>query len=248
MTGLSLALTWTARQVPKEGCSAAECEDAFAANELRGRFAVADGASESADAGRWARMLVDGFVGVNSTSGISWLREARSLWSASAGNESVPWYVEEKRSAGAFATLVTLALGPPELEGAGRWQASAVGDSCLFRVRNGQLNKAFPYRDADDFSTRPALVGSRRGAGTADNVRKTSGTWQPADRFFLMTDALAQWFLRACAMDRQPWADLSVAVAAKPEVFTIWVGDRRADRSLRNDDVTLLIVEIAAAC
>jgi hypothetical protein len=63
-----------------------------------------------------------------------------------------------------------------------------------------------------------------------------------------MTDALAQWFLRACAMDRQPWADLSVAVAAKPEVFTIWVGDRRADRSLRNDDVTLLIVEIAAAC
>ena len=47
---------------PRTGNAAEECEDAFACNDPAGRFAVADGASESIFAGEWARLLCEAFV------------------------------------------------------------------------------------------------------------------------------------------------------------------------------------------
>ena len=48
--------------LPKRGHSADEFEDAFAFDPAAGRYAVADGASESSFAGLWARLLVEGFI------------------------------------------------------------------------------------------------------------------------------------------------------------------------------------------
>lgn len=50
------------RSVPKRGSTVAECEDAFACDLARGRFALADGATEGYPSGPWAKMLVDAFV------------------------------------------------------------------------------------------------------------------------------------------------------------------------------------------
>src|SRR3954467_337457 len=47
---------------PRRGHGAGECQDACATDRERGRFAIADGAAESAHAGLWARLLVEGFV------------------------------------------------------------------------------------------------------------------------------------------------------------------------------------------
>src|SRR6266404_6244133 len=52
-----MALSWHAFAVPKRGNSTEEYEDAFAANPNAGRFAIADGASESSFASLWAKLL-----------------------------------------------------------------------------------------------------------------------------------------------------------------------------------------------
>src|SRR5579864_4709874 len=49
--------------VPREGNGPSDCLDASAGDTQRGRFALADGASEGGpDSGRWARVLVEDFV------------------------------------------------------------------------------------------------------------------------------------------------------------------------------------------
>src|SRR5207237_3291793 len=102
--------------------------------------------------------------------------------------------------AGAFATFLGLVV-----EEAG-WHALAVGDSCLFQVRDGGLLRAFPLTRAADFGNSPHLVGSRAPGpgGTHPPGLRKQGDRRPGDRLWLMTDALAQWFLRDAEAGRAP--------------------------------------------
>src|SRR5262245_47644955 len=96
---------WRVLRLPKDGNSDSEYEDAWAANPVGGRFAVADGASESAFAGLWARLLVEGFLTARRPRDLrDWLGDARGQWSAEVMGLKLPWYVEMKREQGAFAT------------------------------------------------------------------------------------------------------------------------------------------------
>jgi hypothetical protein len=54
------AIHWSSFSLHKDGNRPDEYEDAFAGNPKVGRFAVADGASESSFAALWAKLLVDG--------------------------------------------------------------------------------------------------------------------------------------------------------------------------------------------
>src|SRR5438309_355857 len=105
-------LAWRAFHLPRRGHAPAEYEDAFAADPCSGRFAVADGASESSFAGRWARLLVEGFVGgAQDPWGADWLVPLRRRWVEEVAPLPLPWYAEAKREQGAFATLLGVALG-----------------------------------------------------------------------------------------------------------------------------------------
>ena len=64
------------------------------------------------------------------------------------------------------------------------------------------------------------------------------------DRILLMTDALAQWFLAETEMGRRPWAALGRLTT--PEQFSAFVDCLRAGGAMRNDDVTLVSLEVAA--
>jgi hypothetical protein len=59
-----------------------------------------------------------------------------------------------------------------------------------------------------------------------------------------MTDALAQWFLAEAELGRRPWGAL--AKVTTPEQFAAYIDCLRAGGALRNDDVTLVSVEVAA--
>ncbi|HKI34016.1 MAG TPA: protein phosphatase 2C domain-containing protein [Gemmataceae bacterium] len=237
MTRRSPPASCQALSLPKRGNAADEYEDAFAADSPAGRFAVADGASESSFAGLWARLLVEGFV----RPAPGWLDAARRSWAAGVGGQPLPWYAEAKRDDGAFATLLGLVVGD------GRWHALAVGDSCLFQVRQDRLIEAFPLRRSAEFGNRPLLIGSRPPVAPASEVRAEGrGGWQPADRFLLMTDALAQWFLRRHEAGDRPWEELT-RLPTKPDAsdaFATWVEERRRHDGLRNDDVTLVLVGV----
>ena len=273
-----VSLCWQPFGLPKRGHSAEEYEDAFAADPRTGRFAVADGASESSFAALWAQLLVNGFVYADRPpspltptprprsgdegrvilpplsprgergargEGMDWLAALRQHWAAKVDAQPLPWYAEAKRQQGAFATLLGLVVRRCRGQHVGRWRAWAVGDSCLFQVRGDHLIRAFPVLRSRDFDGYPDLLGSRPSANDrliAERQRYDRGRWQPDDRFFLMTDALAVWFLREYEAGRRPWRPITdVLNPPSPAAgFASWVAQLRQREELRNDDVTLI--------
>jgi hypothetical protein len=234
--------------LPRRGYSLDECQDASAGDAERGRFAIADGAAESPYSAQWAHLLVEEFVR-QSERGANWLPSLQERWiNANGGNssrnslfeEGVPWYLEPGLNQGAFATFLGLVI-----EETG-WHALAVGDSCLFQVRHDNLVRAFPLTRSVDFSNAPWLVGSRAVLQMAPDKygMQQDGDWQPGDRFWLMTDALARWFLTRVEEGGKPWLALETLLAADDGAFAAWIEDLRTARQLRNDDVTLLVVSV----
>jgi hypothetical protein len=230
-------LTANVFAVPKAGNRPDEYEDATASDLLSGRFAIADGATESSFAAEWARLLSGAFVErpVERGGWSDWLTGPRSCWEGRVGGLELPWYAEEKREAGAFATLLGL-----EFQGRGWWRAVAIGDSCLFQLRGSELIVAFPLEEADSFDNRPDLIQSHPEGGPPCELWAEGGC-EPGDRFLLATDALASWLLAQAEAGRPAWAELE-AVADADE-FARRVEAWRAGHRLHNDDVTLLVID-----
>ncbi len=246
MNTRSPPLKWQILRVPKRGHKIEEYEDAAAGHGLSGRFAVADGATESAFAGSWARALAEAFVnGPMATSGwAAWLPEVRSRWLNEVGEQELPWYLEEKFEQGAFATLLGLELVP--FEGAWEWKAVAVGDCCLFHVRGKNLLCSFPVEKSTDFGTQPDLLGSRSANGDKPRDQWAKGRAKAGDSFLLMSDALAQCALRRDESKRAPWRELRELLSAvdPQSVFQTWVEASWDSKELKTDDVTLLVIEL----
>lgn len=246
--------------LPKSGNTTDEYEDAFYPardGEYGGteaRFAVADGASEGMLSGQWAQILVRSYcrmVGPGDLSAL--LKRAQQSWQEwrqhylderARQDRPVQWFEEPGLEKGAFSTLLGLTLS--EGDGAGRWEALALGDSCLFQIRAGDLMAAVPIDDAQAFGSRPYLIASHpaRNNGLLDFVHYAGGTWESGDQFYLMTDALAHWFMTACEADAVPWRTLQAAATSAAPAFQTWIASLKMDHLIRNDDVTLLCLEV----
>ncbi|MFN8463978.1 MAG: protein phosphatase 2C domain-containing protein [Caldilineaceae bacterium] len=244
--------------LPKAGRSAEEYEDAYWPRrdgryplEDGVRCAVADGATESSFAQRWARQLVitycnpstpgpadaAGFRAALDCQGASWVRHIYA--------KPLAWNFQVKAQRGAFATLLGITFTGCE-NGERRWDAVAVGDSCLFQARAGELICSWPQLASGDFGFHPQLLCSI----AANNERvwagldglTTSGTWAAGDLFLLMTDALAKWFVTAQENKHRPWETLKEVAASAS--FSGWIEERRAGQEMPNDDVTLMIISL----
>jgi hypothetical protein len=245
--------------LPKAGRSADEYEDAFwptaegaYALEQETRFAVADGATESSFARRWARHLVlaycnpltpppadaAGFRQEIERRGARWMRYVYA--------KPLAWNFLAKAQRGAHATLTGVAFMPYEGT-TGRWDALAVGDTCLFQVRDGQLVRAFPVQEAEAFGYHPQLLCSVSRANEQVwaewDQRLTHGEWAAGDLFLLMTDALAKWFVERVEEGVRPWETL-LEEALSSERFQEWVACTRTKAAMQNDDVTLMLITI----
>lgn len=266
-----VVLGYRAFRLPRQGYGLEECQDALGGNAERGRFAIADGAAESPYSSLWAQLLVEEFVRQSERlpSWTSWLPSLQERWSAQVTvyerwaaytpqsvngttpttektEAAVPWYLEPGLMQGAFSTFLGLVI-----EGRS-WYAVAVGDSCLFQVRQDEMIRAFPLTRAADFSNAPWLVGSRTSPIEVPhkNGLQQRGDCQPGDRLYLMTDALAHWFLLQAEADGKPWLAFEPLVytagdgASAQQAFAAWIEQLRAARQLRNDDVTLLVISL----
>ena len=233
------ALVWHAFHLPKEGNTEKEYEDAFAGDPAAGRFAIADGATESAFAGPWAAQLAQGYVNQVGP-WATWMPAAREQWRADHANPESPWYAEAKLEEGAYATLLGVRFTARDHKGRCGWTARAVGDSCLFHIRDQKVYRRFPLRRAKEFTNRPHLICSNRERGYTwrEGHRRARGRWRPDDQLLLMTDALAQWFLLAYEAGHKPWKKLQRIEDAAD--FAAFIARLRGKRKIRNDDVTLL--------
>lgn len=254
----------TAFWVPKAGNQDSEYEDAYcpigpidAEGASLSRFAVADGATETSFSRLWAKQLVEAYIAgeFEKIPDWKWLAELQEKWSSTVNSKPLPWYAEQKIESGAFAAVVGLTLTSPEADSqAGTWHAEAIGDSCLFQIRDSQIVTKFPLGAAEEFTNSPTLIASKPGeaSGLASLVLKEGG-WECGDQFYLMTDAVAAWFLWATENSESPWEivrDLDAADEATAGKFGLrsfrqWVDCARAQGLMRNDDVTLYRIEIA---
>ena len=248
-------------RLPKSGNSPAEYEDASlvvypqrmgASGRRTARAAMSDGASESAFAREWANVLVDAFVsrppdmcGLTEHSMSDWLASAQEEWDAGVPWDRIPWHGEAKARAGAFATLLGLTVAVRS--GSSQrlsWRAVAVGDSCLFVVRDDRLWLSFPLEDAAQFDNSPTLVCSNPDnvGDLWENVHRTGGDCVAGDSFILASDALACWFLDRSAEGEKPWETL---LSLDASGWGTWVEEQRRAGAMRNDDTTVVIIRVA---
>lgn len=255
---------------PKRGASIAEYEDAkFVGSDGKAegeisqwplRAIIADGATESLLAGRWARHLVttfgsscadittaDGFSTAYGDSVAGWTQELHQYKEERARRDSpIQWYEEPKLARGAHSTLLAVELRDGAEGRSPVWAAAAVGDACVFHVREEQLLRSFPMARAEDFSNQTALLNSHGTPQTAlrRHLATDARDWQAEDQFYLATDALAAWCLQTTAEGGRPWEvlrDLDTADANGS--FSDLVDGLRADRALRDDDTTLIRID-----
>lgn len=235
----------------KSGNAPEEYEDAFCPDgydEVTNvfRVAIADGASETAFSGDWAEWLVHAYCdGVLATSSLArGLLRLQRRWLKFVSRPSLPWYLEEKIRQGAYSSLTGLTLKEnSEQRSLRNWEATAVGDSCLFQIRDNVLLTSWPLSRADEFTNRPTLLSSNslQLGDVANHIKNTSGEWKAGDTFYLMTDALARWFLQAIGPTRDLTGVTRVFQSiTRPGELSDAVRNLRAAHLLHNDDITLL--------
>lgn len=218
--------------VTKRSRQSSENEDSAAADAESGRFAVADGASTSARPEVWSRLLVHAYVG----DGLDpctepTLGQLRRQWWGLVAAAPLPWYASAKLAQGGASTFAGLALDRAR----GCFEASTVGDSCVFQFRDGRLLVAVPIAQSDAFSRFTQAVSTRVEDGTPD-CRRQDGEYRPGDVFVLATDAMSQFLLDRYERNEQVPAFGSAAD------FPRRVEAYRRSGLLQDDDTTICVV------
>jgi hypothetical protein len=224
------------------------------------RYAIADGASTAYLSGLWAGTLVDEFgLCESEITNKNFLDLVQTLidkkWTArltdytkNREDEGKPlsWYDEMALQNGAASTFLEISFALEENKFKENFSALAIGDSCLFHVRNDDLVTKFPLNSSADFDNSPLLISSdsKRNANLQEKIAYLKDqSIATGDQILLMTDALASWFLQEYEKEAKPWEIIGKKAVNKTS-FSEWVEELRENKLIRNDDVTLMILII----
>ena len=246
--------TW---HTPKAGYETDEYEDAFAVSEPTDtaplRVAVTDGATGATFSALWATLLAQDYANGKLTPETLVSRAGRlsQEWNRQVQGNPLPWYAQAKITRdGSHAALCGVTITP----GTGTYHALCVGDCAVFHLRpvpdsddDFALVRALPYARWDDFGSSPVLIGtsSAKHVGLAAHIVTGAGVLEPGDVLYVMSDALAAWFLREWEKKRAPWkwlAPLDLPDGAGDATLSATVRDLRDTKRLKDDDVTVVRV------
>lgn len=201
-------------------------------------------------------MLVEAFISAAALSSAG-LRQALQMSIDKAGTKwaefmltrTLPWYAEQKAVQGSHAAMTGVRLVSSDNPGklffqkrSYRWEAVSVGDVCLFIISGDELTDAFPINSSDEFDNVPSLISSLQGSADTANIKTKSGELRHGQTLLLMSDALAEWFLKSRENGFLPWKTLG---SIKNEAdFKHFINDLRARKLIKNDDVTALSITV----
>ena len=214
--------------------------------------AIADGATDSAFAARWAQELTQLFVKsppVNDEGDLSdisaWLKPAQDAWRESVPWDRVPWHGIDKARRGAVATFLGLTIESAD-DGQLKVRSIAVGDCELIIIDSkDQMTMKFPVKKASEFNNRPDLICSnpKGNQGLDTLVKRDTASISLHDLVILTTDAMAEWLLsegntsdrcrQISQMDHTAFAD--------------WLESERNCGRIKNDDTTIAFIEFKSA-
>jgi hypothetical protein len=236
--------------LPKSGYTITECEDAISVNMERGKFGLADGATEAFDSRTWAMRLATSWA---QTENAPLTQEEFRAWVAEEGRAlhdswnglKLSWYAEEKARGGSFAAFVGVELDFHE--STPRWRTVALGDACFLHCRRDQILRALPLSDSRSFTAAPYLVPSH--ASMQDEafarVHVDSGNMEQGDVLMLLSDAASAWYLMLAETEDEMRArfDLLMRAGEDEELARLFEAERVAGR-IKDDDVAVIRVEL----
>jgi hypothetical protein len=117
-------------------------EDATACADVKGIYAVSDGASDSFASRRWARILVSRYVR-RPVVDAAWLAQSIATFDNSFDRTTMPWSAQGAFDRGSFATLLGLRV---DSKGA---LILGIGDSLAVLDDGISLQATFPYNDPE---------------------------------------------------------------------------------------------------
>jgi hypothetical protein len=219
--------------------------------------AIADGVSSALFSGPWAAILAEAVVAdcpnpTEAEAFAAWLARQRERWAASVDTSGLSWFQKAKLPMGAFSTLLFTRVcqiddAPAGAFGGFRLVAFALGDSCLFQVRGGELVRSFPLETAEQFETDPIVLGSvdlKR-----DHLLQFAFLDEmcyAGDELILCTDAVAEWAVRCYASGEPPvWSDFWGMSEDDWRSGVVWL---RQERQMRIDDSTMLMLRVVDEC
>ena len=234
--------------LPKMGNTVVECEDALATKPTKTflKVALADGATESSFAKEWANLLTDDLVKSKVFSLkhiVGRLPILRDQWLSEVNKIPLPWYAEAKLGKGAFSTLLGMSIDLKKKI----YSCIGIGDCCLFQVRGYEVLFSFPVQKSGEFSNFPFLLTTKKDDDKElkANLKEAKGKIEKGDYLILMSDALAYWFASENEKAERPWEILlGLSEDTSKKAFEDWLNDKRREKQIKNDDTTLLIIEI----
>jgi serine/threonine protein phosphatase PrpC len=235
----------------KEGNAVEENEDAFSIPDIQNenallRIAIADGATESSFSEKWAKILVDHFYVFDySESSFSTAHPIfKRLWLKSINVQELPWYAQEKLELGSFSSFLGLDMDRET----GNTTIIAVGDSNFFHFRDEQLQHSFPIKQSIDFGNRPFLISTEAWKNKHTPLfAREECVLAPGDLVLLGTDAISHWILKEIETTGYHSITALMHLLQQQDGETAladWVHQRRHERTMKNDDTTLILIKI----
>jgi hypothetical protein len=214
-------------------------EDVYALDEVRGRAAVFDGATESFAARRWASIVAEHWR----TGEPGWLESAQEQYHDAISSLQLSWAQEAGARRGSFTTVAAVHATQTGLS------LQLVGDSCVLLTSGSTVVSSHPLDSADQFTSAPQALSSDPADSEANREALEQGRltvpWASSDfsHVLLATDAIAGWLLVDDPSARS--TRLSALLAANDDrSFGALVETERAAGRLKRDDSTVVVLKV----
>jgi hypothetical protein len=255
-----MKLVFSLFSTPKKGGLPRENEDHFFPHEAeirRGRVsvAIADGASEGYMSKLWSKILTISYVNFDRTNldirrftdfcvDIYDYQLEGYIQRRMERGSPLRWFEENLMNKGSFSTLLGVTYVQSSPAG-GHWVSYSVGDCCLFQIR-GELIDVFPVMDPSAFGNSPDLISSNPAYNVEleSRVKVKTGRFLFGDTFYLMTDAIAHWFVTQIAEGTKPWNAIDEFLESDNQGLPEYIDRLRMENRLKNDDVTIARVSL----
>ncbi|MFI8605084.1 hypothetical protein ACIGCP_11510 [Cellulophaga baltica] len=224
-----------------------DCADRFAYDKNNHKFSISDGVSKSFFPKIWADILVHTWVNEDWKTDIDFINSCQKKWLKNVTEivqkSDAKWFTKNafNRREPALATFIGLSFHFRNNDYS--WKAQALGDSFLFFVPKHFIDfekeiEVVSSKESpilfDNFPDYLASLGSsHKGEKKIVNGNLKEGC------FYLMTDALAEWFLneKENAINR-------INVWTGQKDFEHFIDEERLSKRLGNDDSAILIITV----
>lgn len=220
-----------------------DCADNYAINREHNKFAISDGVSKSFFPKVWSDILVKKYVDQKDWKDEEFIIQCQKEWQSKideiVNQPETKWFTKSQynRKDPALATFVGLQF----IESEQKWIAQALGDSFLFFIPKDsnkikiQLSSKSEPIIFDNFPDYLSSIGNSH-KGEKKPIR---GEKIENGTFYLMTDALAEWFLQNTEQAKQTLDNIKTQ-----EQYLETIKNERNANRLNDDDSAVLIIEV----